>query len=72
MPSPAFPTTNTATPLLLTARAAAAIMSVSERTLWAMTYPRGPIPAVRLGRAVRYDVQALRAFIRAQQQGGQS
>jgi hypothetical protein len=53
-------------PLLLTLRQAAAALSVSERTLWALTYPRGPIPAVRLGRAVRYDVLDLRAFIEAQ------
>jgi hypothetical protein len=56
--------------LLLTPRAAAAALSVSERTLWAMTSPRGPIPAVRLGRAVRYSVAALREFIRVAQEGG--
>jgi hypothetical protein len=56
--------------LLLTARAAAAALSVSQRTLWAMTYPRGPIPVIRLGRAVRYPADALRAFIEAQQRGG--
>jgi excisionase family DNA binding protein len=57
--------------LLLTARAAAAALSVSERTLWTMTHPRGPIPAVRIGRAVRYPVDALRAWIAEQQRGGE-
>jgi hypothetical protein len=56
--------------LLLTPRAAAMALAVSPRTLWGLTYPRGPIPAVHIGRAVRYDVQALRAYITAQQQTG--
>lgn len=56
--------------LLLTPRAASAALSVSPRTLWGLTAPRGPIPAVRLGRAVRYSAEALRAWIAAQQSGG--
>jgi excisionase family DNA binding protein len=58
--------------LLLTTHAAAAALSVSERTLWTLTHPRGPIPAVRIGRSVRYPVDALRAWIAAQQRGGES
>jgi hypothetical protein len=58
-------------PLLLTPRAAAAALSVSPRTLWGLTAPRGPIPVVRLGRAVRYPTGALRAWIAAQQRGGE-
>lgn len=54
-------------PLLLTPRAAAAALSVCERTLWAMTHPRGPIPAVRLGRAVRYSMAELQRWIATQQ-----
>lgn len=38
---------------LLRPRDAARILAISERSLWAMTAPRGPIPAARLGRAVR-------------------
>lgn len=53
--------------LLLTARAAAAALAVSPRTLWAMTAPRGPIPVVRIGRAVRYELDALQVWIAAQQ-----
>lgn len=53
--------------LLLTVTAAAAALAVSPRTLWSLTAPRGPIPCVRIGRAVRYDLNALRAWIAAQQ-----
>jgi excisionase family DNA binding protein len=65
------PTDLAPSPLLLTPRAAAAALSVSPRTLWALTHPRGPIPVVRCGRAVRYSAEALRAWIAAQQQGGE-
>ncbi len=58
--------------LLLTPRDAARTLAVSERTLWGLTHPRGPIPAVRIGRAVRYSVDALRAWVAAQQPGGES
>ncbi len=49
---------------------AARALSVSERTLFALT-KRGDIPAVRIGRAVRYDLADLRAFIeRNKAEGG--
>ena len=48
--------------LLLSARDAARAMSVSERTLFTLT-KSGDIPAVRIGRAVRYDPRDLRAFV---------
>jgi excisionase family DNA binding protein len=54
-------------PLLLNTRDAARTLAVSERTLWGLTRPRGPIPAVRLGRAVRYAVTDLQGYIEAQQ-----
>jgi excisionase family DNA binding protein len=56
--------------LLLTPREAAATLSISERTLWAVTAPRGPLPAVRIGRAVRYDPPDLRRWIDGQRQTG--
>jgi excisionase family DNA binding protein len=56
--------------LLLTPRAAAASLSVSQRTLWSLTHPRGPIRAVRIGRAVRYATDALRDYVVSQQRGG--
>jgi excisionase family DNA binding protein len=49
-------------PLLLTARQAAAALTVSERTLWALT-KCGAISCIRIGRAVRYDPADLQAFI---------
>ncbi len=37
---------------------AAALLTISPRTLWTLT-SEGKIPAVRLGRSVRYDVRDL-------------
>lgn len=51
--------------LLLTRREAAHALAVSERTLWSMTQPRGPIGVVRLGQSVRYPIESLQDFIRA-------
>jgi excisionase family DNA binding protein len=50
--------------LLLTPREAAKALSLCEKTLWTLTR-RGELPAVRIGRAVRYDLADLRAFIDA-------
>ena len=55
-------TTSQTDKLLVTSREAAAMLSISERTLWTLT-DRGAIPRVTLGRSVRYSVDALRAFI---------
>lgn len=54
-------TPTTAGKLLISPREAAKTLSVCEKTLWTLT-KRGQIPAARIGRAVRYDVQDLRAF----------
>ena len=48
--------------LLLTPREAARALAVCERTLWSWTR-RGELPAVRIGRAVRYDPADLHVFI---------
>ena len=62
-----MPNAPTIAPLLWDAREAASALRLSERTLWSLTQPRGPIPAVRLGRrSVRYSPEALRAWIEAQ------
>ena len=45
--------------LLVTPRHAAQMLSISERTLWGMA----DIPRVRIGRAVRYDIDDIRAWI---------
>lgn len=51
-------------PMLLTARQAAKVLSISERTLWGLT-KAGDIPAVRFGgRNVRYSPDDLKAWIR--------
>jgi excisionase family DNA binding protein len=50
-------------PMLLTARQAAKVLSISERTLFSLT-KSGSITAVRFGgRNVRYDPADLRAWI---------
>jgi len=61
---------NTPMPMLVTVRQAASALSVSERTLWAISAPRGPIPVVRIGRSVRYDPGDLREWLEAQKIGG--
>jgi hypothetical protein len=54
--------------LLLTRREAAEALGVSQRFLWDLTAPRGPLPAIRLpgrgvSRSLRYDVRDLLAWI---------
>jgi predicted DNA-binding transcriptional regulator AlpA len=56
-------------PLLLTAREAARALAISERTLWGLTAPRGPIRPVRVGRAIRYAPAELQRWIDSQQGG---
>ena len=48
--------------VLLTIPQAARALNLSERKLRELTAPRGPVPAVRLGRMIRYRVETLRAF----------
>jgi predicted DNA-binding transcriptional regulator AlpA len=58
---------NSAIPqLALSPRDAAQALSMSEKGLWNLTKPRGPIPAAKIGRLVRYDVKDLQAFLDAQ------
>jgi len=49
--------------LLLTSRETERALSICAKTLYTLTVPRGPLPAVRIGRAVRYDVRDVQAFI---------
>lgn len=46
---------------LVKAREAARRLGISSRTLWNLTN-QGLIPAVRIGRAVRYRPETLRTF----------
>ena len=55
--------------LLLTAKQAAETLSISTRKLWSLT-AAGEIPHVRIGRSVRYPVDALKNWIDEQQSGG--
>jgi excisionase family DNA binding protein len=50
---------------LLTSREVASLLSISTRTVWAMTVPRGSLPCVKVGRSVRYDVEDLESWIQA-------
>ena len=49
----------------LSRREAAAMLSISERTLYERTAPRGPIQPVRCGRRVLYNVVELERYIMA-------
>jgi len=51
--------------LLLTSREAAEALSISNRTLWEKTAPRGPIPVVRIGTSVRYAMEDIAATVAA-------
>jgi len=55
-------TTVTIAPRLINAKEAATYLAISERKLWGMS-KSNIIPVVRLGRAVRYDINDLNAFI---------
>ena len=66
-----MPTDPTSTPkLLLSVSEAARALSISERTLFSLTLPRGPLPCVRLRGRVLYSTEFLRRWI-AQQEGAQ-
>lgn len=49
-------------PLLLTARQTSRMLAISERSLYSLT-KAGDLPAVRIGRSVRYDPSDIRAWI---------
>jgi excisionase family DNA binding protein len=51
---------------LFTPREAAKILAISERKLWELMATR-QLPAVRLGRAVRYSRGALKVFVAERQ-----
>lgn len=52
--------------LVLRPREAAQALGISERTLWSLTAPRGPLPCVKIGRSVRYCPDALKAYLASQ------
>ncbi len=50
-------------PLLVDSREAARLLACCERTLWGLTRD-GKLPAIRMGRAVRYSRATLLEYIR--------
>ena len=54
------------TPLLVNVEQAARLLSVSPRTLFSCTVPRGTLPVVRIGRACRYALSDLEEYIARQ------
>ena len=56
--------------MLLSAREAAAAISVCEKSLWSLTAPRGPIISVHAGSRVLYSPADLQAWIDEQKQEG--
>ncbi len=50
-------------PMLLSTREAAKSLSVSPRTLWDLTAPRGPIPVVKIGTRTCYAIRDLEQAI---------
>lgn len=54
--------------LLIGSAEAARMLSISPRTLWGLTAPRGPIPCVYLRRAVRFDPDDLRRWVEQSKQ----
>jgi excisionase family DNA binding protein len=56
-------TTRPPEPILMTQREAAKALGISQRKLWDMTAPRGPIPVVKLGTLVRFAPEDLRRAV---------
>ncbi len=57
-------------PLLLNARDAARLLSISERTLWGLTHrSENPLPYIRIGRCLRYLLSDVHAWIESQRSG---
>lgn len=52
--------------LLVPPPIAAKLLSISERTLWEITDPRGSIKPVRIKRLVLYSVEYLRGWVASQ------
>ena len=67
-----MPNSPTIPQLLLSAREASRALGISERSLWASTQPRGPIPVVRLGSRVLYSVESLRRIIAEAERAGEA
>jgi hypothetical protein len=49
-------------PLLVNVKQAAALLGISERTLFSITAPRGDLPCAKVARCVRYRLSDLERF----------
>ncbi len=54
--------------LALRPREAAKTLSISERTLWSITSPRGSLPCIHIGRSIRFDPRDLLVWIDGQKE----
>jgi len=62
MPRMSIPDSNNSVPpILVDPREAARLLSISERTLWDLTYQQ-EIPSLKIGRCVRYRVADLHGW----------
>ncbi len=50
------------TPLAVSMRDAARLLSVSERSVWSLVHS-GKLPSIRIGRSVRIPMDALREYV---------
>lgn len=57
------------TKVLVNAKEASKMLSVSERMLWTLTN-QGEVPAIRIGRSVRYDPADIWAYVDRKRTGG--
>ncbi len=57
--------------LLLSAREAATSLGICEKTLWAMTAPRGDLRCVRIGRRVLYDIADISRWVESRKGGAE-
>ena len=68
--SPAPPRRPTAATLIVSAGIAAEILYISRRTLYSLSWPRGPIPVIKVGpRAIRYHINDLKDYVDGQRRG---
>lgn len=51
---------------LMTLKEVARLFNVSERTVWANTSPRGPIPVIHIGNSIRYSPDEIQDWIKRQ------
>lgn len=58
---------STRTKLLFDLEQAAELLDICPRKLWSLTFPRGPIKCVKIGRSVRYAVTTLEQWVADQE-----